>query len=137
MTDELITPENLSKELLKSVLDAAYMETSFDKDGDLIVKEKVRCFVFPNQERKDRVQLLAMFGFKPEAPELLRLQAVNQINKEYIIVKAVIEKNDTLAFYWDIPIAGGITKKAFVLALKRFCSIPHSAVADCASDVIA
>jgi hypothetical protein len=137
MTDELITPDNLSKELLKSVLDAAFMETSFDSDGDLKVKEGVNCFVLPNEERKDRVQLMALFGFKPEASELLRLQAVNRINAEYIIVRAVVGKNDTLRFTWDIPIAGGITKKAFVLAVKRFCSIPHNSVADCASDVVA
>ena len=136
MTDELITQDNLSKELLKSVLDAAFMETSFDDDGDLKVKDAVSCFVFPNLERKDKVQLLAIFGFKSEASELLRLQAVNRINEKYIIVKAVAGNNDQLRFSWDIPIAGGITKKAFVIALKRFCSIPHDAVADCANDVV-
>ena len=136
MTDELITQDNLSKELLKSVLDAAFMETSFDDDGDLKVKDEVSCFVFPNLERKDKVQLLAIFGFKSEASELQRLQAVNRINEKYIIVKAVAGNNDQLRFSWDIPIAGGITKKAFVIALKRFCSIPHDAVADCANDVV-
>ncbi len=135
MKDELITPDNLSKELLKSVLDAAYMETSFDNEGDIRVKEQVTCFVFPNQERKDRVELMALFDLKPEASELLRLQAANRINAKYIIVRAYIS-NDRLLFTWDIPIAGGITKKAFVLAVKRFCSIPHDSVASCASDVV-
>lgn len=136
MTDELITPENLSKEMLKSVLDAAFMETSYDKDGDLKVKDECNCFVFPNEEHKDRVQLFVMFGFKSGTSELQRLQAVNRINTEYIIVRAAISNNDVLRFTWDIPIAGGITKKAFVLAVKRFCSIPHDAVADCAGDVV-
>lgn len=136
MTDELITPENLSKEMLKSVLDAAFMETYYDSEGDLRVRDRVNCFVFPNQERKDRVQLIAVFGFKAGTSELQRLQAANRINAEYIIVRAVVGGNDTLRFTWDIPIAGGITKKAFVLALKRFCSIPHAAVADCANDVV-
>ena len=136
MTDELITPDNLSKELLKSVLDAAFMETSFDSDGDLKVKDSVNCFIFPNEERKDRVRLLTFFGFKPEASELLRLQAVNRINAEYIIVRAVVGNNNAMRITWDIPIAGGITKKAFVLAVKRFCSIPHDAVSDCAKDVV-
>ena len=136
MTDELITPDNLSKELLKSVFDAAFMETSYDSEGDLTVKDTVNCYVFPNMEMKDRVQLIAVFGFKAGTSELQRLQAANRINTEYIIVRAVVGKNDTLRFTWDIPIAGGITKKAFVLALKRFCSIPHDAVVDCAQDVI-
>jgi hypothetical protein len=137
MTEELITPDNLSKEYLKSIFDAAFMETSYDKDGDLKVKEGLNCFVFPEQGRKDRVRLMVMFSFKPDASELLRLQAVNRINSEYIIVKATVAENDTLVFVWDIPIVGGITKKAFVLAVKRFCSIPRDAVADCANDVVA
>ena len=137
MTEELITPDNLSKELLKSILDAAFMDTSYDNEGDLKVKDRVTCFLFPNNDRKDRAQLMAIFGFKPEASELQRLEAVNRINAEYVIVRAVVGKNATLRFTWDIPIAGGITKKAFVLAVKRFCSIPHDAVKDCANDVVA
>lgn len=137
MADELITPDNLSKELLKSVLDTAFMDTSYDGDGDLVVKEGPRCFVFPDKERKNRVNLMVAFGFEPETSELQRLQAVNKINREYLIVRAFVTSRDTLHFTWDIPIDGGITKKAFVLAVKRFCSIPHLAVADCAKDVVA
>jgi hypothetical protein len=137
MTDELITPDNLSKELLKSVLDTALMDTSYDKDGDLKVRDSVVCFVLPNKDRKDRVLLQAIFGFKPEATELARLQAVNRINTEYAMVKAFTGPNNILAFTWDIPIAGGITPKAFGMAVKRFCNIPQAAIRDCASDVVA
>ena len=136
MTEELITPDNLSKELMKSVLDAAFMDTSYDNDGDLMVKDGLNCYIFTSKN-KDRVRLLTQFGFKPEASELLWLQAVNRINREYVIVKAILNKNNSLQFAWDIPIAGGITKKAFILAVKRFCSIPHDAVSDCAKDVVA
>lgn len=137
MTEELITPENLSKELLKAVLDAALMDTTYDKDGDLVVEDRVNCYVLVSQQRKDRVRLMALFRFKSEASEIERLQSVNRINDEYIIVRAVVGKNDTLRFTWDIPIAGGITKKAFAIAVKRFCSIPHEAIADCAADAVA
>lgn len=136
MPEELITQDNLSKETLKSALDAAMMDASYDNEGDLRVRERVNCFIFPNEERKDRVQLLASFRFKPETSELERLRCANRINDEYIIVRAVVGKNDILRFTWDIPIAGGISKKAFVLAVKRFCSIPHEAIMDCASDAV-
>lgn len=112
------------------------METSFSTEGDLKVKEQCTCWIFPEEERKNRVQLQALFGFKPESSELQRLQAVNRINAEYNIVRANVGKNDTLRFTWDIPIAGGITKKAFVLAVKRFCPIPHDAVNDCAAGLV-
>ena len=136
MSEELITPDNLTKEYLKSIFDAAFMDTCYDDDGDLKVKERINCFVLPDKDRKDRVRLMTMFGFKPDTSELLRLQAVNRINAGYLIVKANVAENDTLMFTWDIPIAGGITKKAFVLAVKRFCFIPHDAIDDCAKDVV-
>lgn len=136
MTEELITPGNLTKELLKDALDAALMDTSYDADGDLRVRDRVNCLVMPNEERKDRIQLIALFGFKPETSELERLRAGNRINTEYIIVRAIVGKRDNLIFTWDLPVNGGLTKKAFVLAVKRFCAIPHAAVADCANDLV-
>jgi len=136
MTEELITPDNLSKEQLKSILDAAFMDTSYDDGGDLKVKDGINCFVFPDENRRDRVRLMSLFGFKPEAPEFLRLEAVNRINNEFIIARATVAGNNSLVFDWDIPISGGITKKAFVLAVKRFCSIPRSAIADHANDLV-
>lgn len=137
MPDEMITPENLSKELLKSVLEAAYLDVSYDKDGDIRVKDKVTCFVFPNEKWKDRVTLCAIFGFKAHATPAQRLECANRINSEYAILRAVVGKNDTLRFTYDVLLeGGGISRKAFVLVLKRFCSIPHDAVRDCGEDLI-
>src|SRR6266404_3846015 len=86
--EELITPENLSKELLKTVFDAAFMDTSYDEDGDLRVKEDVSCWVFPSGKVRDRIKLLTNYGFKPETNTLQRLTFVNEINREYVVVRA-------------------------------------------------
>lgn len=137
MSDEMITPENLSKDLLKSVLEAAYMDVSCDQDGDIRVKDKVTCFVFPNEKWRDRITLCAIFGFKPHATPVQRLECANRINSEYAVLRAVVGKNDTLRFTYDILLeGGGISRKAFVLILKRFCSIPHDAVGGCGADLI-
>ncbi len=135
MSEELITPENLSKELLKSVFDAAFMEAFYDQDGDLTVKEHVTCYVYPS-EKRDRIRFLAQFAFKPAAGRTERLECVNHINDEYILVKASVGANDRLRFTYDMPTAGGITGKALVLTLKRFCSIPHEAVREYGGDLI-
>ncbi len=137
MAEEMITSDNLSKEYLKAILDAALMDTAYDSEGDVMVKDRVKCFVLPNLERKDRIQLLTIFGFETGASELKKLQAVNRINQEYIIVRAGMTKNNLLTFTWDLPVAGGLPAKTFVLAVKRFCSIPQEAIADCANDVVA
>jgi len=127
MSDELITQDNLSKEFLKGILDAAFMNTSFDSDGDLMVREDINCWVLPSKEY-GRITLLSLWGFKSGVSQIQRLECVNQINKEYIVVKAIVGNNNSFRFEYDILIAGGITKKTFILALKRFCSIPRAAV---------
>ena len=128
MSEDLITPENLSKELLKSVFDAAYMETSYDDDGDLRVKEDVRCWVLLPGEKRDRIHLLTIFGLKPEASRQQRLELANEINKEYVVVRAFINSSDSLSLTYDFLLEGGITKKALVLGVKRFCGIPRLAI---------
>ncbi len=135
MSDELLAPDNLSKETLKSLFDAALMDTSYDSDGDLVVKEQVRCVVLLN-DTKDRISLITLFGFSPGVSQLARLECVNRINSELIVVKAIVGNNDVLRFEYDILVSGGISKKAVVLALKRFCSIPRAAVRKFAEDLV-
>jgi hypothetical protein len=134
MTQDLITPDNLSKELLKSIFDDALMETSFDNEGDLRVREDLSCFVLPN---KDRIRLLSFFGFEPHVSQQKRLEFVNRVNSEYVIVRAAVgSKNDTLFFDYDISVRGGITKKALVFATKRFLSIPRQAIQEFGTDLV-
>ncbi len=138
MADDLITPDNLSKELIKSILDAAFMDYSVDNEGDLRVKERVNCWLLPkNEQPRDRINLLCVFGFRREATQLQRLEVVNRINNGFAIIKASVGENDTLRFSYDFMIGGGITRKAFVLGIKRFCSIPHDAVAEYGAGVVA
>lgn len=135
MPDELITPENVTKEMLKDVFDAAFMESSFDKEGDLVVRDDVNCYVLLS-EKKDRIALLTMFGFEDGVSELKRLQCVNNINARYIMIRAVSGANNILRFEYDIMLNGGVSRKALVLTVKRFCAIPRSAVSDFGADIV-
>ena len=136
MSTDYINPENLSKELLKSACDAALMDTSYDNDGDLSVKEQLACWIIPDMKSKDRIKLLSLFGFKPEASNLERLECVNRINRAYIIVKAYVSDNDCLFFQYDLYIGDGISKKTFIKAVKRFCSIPREAIRDHGAEIV-
>lgn len=135
MPNTLVTSENLSKELLASIYDGAFMSTSYDEDGDLKVKENISCFVLPS-EKKDRIHFLSLFGFEPSSSEAQRLECVNNINSEYIIVNAYVGTNNTLRFKYDLFIEGGMTKKNIVLATKRFLSIPQAAVQEYGGDIV-
>jgi hypothetical protein len=135
MPDDLITSDNLSPELLKAVFDAAFMEAKLDDDGEIIVQDAVKVRLKVNQERKDRIRFVSLFGFKSDSSQLARLQCANQINAEYIMVCASAEE-DLLFFRYDLMVAGGVTKKALVMAVKRFATIPQGAVAEHGKDIV-
>lgn len=135
MPDDLITSDNLSPELLKAVFDAAFMEAKLDDKGELIVEDAVKVRLIVNQERKDRIRFISLFGFKSDSSQLARLQCANLINAEYIMVCASAEE-DLLFFRYDLMVAGGVTKKALVMAVKRFATIPQDAVADHGKDIV-
>jgi hypothetical protein len=132
---DLITPENCSQELLRAALDAAMMDVSINPKGFLVVQDSVKILVMHNEQNKDRVLLLAMFGFKDSVSELQRLQAANRINTEFAYVRAYDDRQ-SLVLDWDISIAGGIPPKTFVLAVKRFLSVPVVAIRKCAADLL-
>lgn len=135
MSNELVTADNVSRELLKSIFDAAYMTTSLDSDGDVVVKEQCNCIVLPDKEKR-RIWLLTQYSFKPTATDTEKLMCVNKINMDYLIVRAVVVKN-ILRFSYDIVLDGdGITPKSLVLLIKRFCNIAPSAVQDYGQDIV-
>jgi hypothetical protein len=120
--------------MIRSVFDSAFMEIVLDSDGDVIVKDTCNVFVLPSKEKK-KISLLAHFGFEPSSSRTERLEAVNKINVEYLFVRASVHE-ETLRFNYDICLDGGIPKKALVLTLKRFASIPHAAVEDHAMRIV-
>lgn len=127
MNEELVTPDNASKALLQSIFDEALMDVSIDDDGDILIQEEIKCYVFLS-ENKDRVRLLTLFGIAETATRAQCLECVNAINSEYVMVKAYIASEKTLAMEYDIYLKGGVPKKTIALTVKRFCTIPRRAV---------
>lgn len=133
--ENLITPENVSISMLYDLFERAFIDVSFDQDGDLMVSEDVKCFVFINESGCDRIRLLTLFGLDPKASRSDCLECVNRINSEYVLVRAYLGP-ETLAFDHEILIKGGITQKNFILTVKRFCTIPRQAVREYGQDIV-
>ncbi|MCK6622032.1 MAG: YbjN domain-containing protein [Calditrichaceae bacterium] len=136
MADELITPENLSVDLLKAIFDAAYMNFSVEEGKELKVKDSCTVWVSPDLERKNRIRLYAIFAFKESSSQSDRLECVNRINNEYIMIRASVTDKGLLFFEYDLMLDGGLTKKALVSAIKRFASIPHGAVEEHGASIV-
>jgi|APIni6443716594_1056825.scaffolds.fasta_scaffold2476973_1 hypothetical protein len=130
----MITPENISIELLNGVL-AAYMNTSFDEDGDLMVNGDCQVYVTIIPD-KSSIRLMTIFRINEESSLDARLAAVNNINNDYMIIKAHCADNNKLIFTYYFMLAGGLTKNALVRGVKLFDSIPRAAIYEHAKDIV-
>lgn len=137
MADDIILPENLSKEMLLSLFQAAYMDVSLDEDGDLVVKDTYRQFVFLDNDEKRYVQLVSMFRSNPDATLEAKLAYANRVNDEIVFVRASVTDKGGFCFDYYIPIQGGITKSAIVFALRRFASALKTALGRDTENVVA
>ncbi|HYB59666.1 MAG TPA: zinc ribbon domain-containing protein [Candidatus Acidoferrales bacterium] len=64
VSGDLITLDNVSKELLISIFEAAYMDVKLDNKGDIVVKEQLHCYVFL-MEKQRIIRLLIVIRVKP------------------------------------------------------------------------
>jgi hypothetical protein len=132
---DLLTAENISRETLKSIFDAALMEYSVDKDGDIMVQDQCKCYVILDKEKR-RIRLHTQYVFKPESTEKQRLECCNRITLEYLFVRAASGKNNKLQFTYDLNLEGGVTKKALALLVKRFSAIAPMAVREYGDKIV-
>jgi hypothetical protein len=125
--DDLVTPETVSKDMLKTLFTDAYMDTSVDNDGDIVVKDSYRAWVMPATDGT-WIRLYSLFKPNPAASAEDKLAFVNRLNDELIILRAWVTDTGGFGFEWYVPVEGGTTKKAIVFAVKRFHHLLQSAV---------
>ncbi len=134
MSVDLVTPDNVSVELLNGIF-AAYMETAFDEDGDLLLKGDCQVYVTIVPD-KSSVKLMTIFRIKDDCSQEARLAAANMINRDYTMVRAHCSDNDKLIFTYYFMLAGGVTRNALLRGAKLFDSIPRQAIYAHAEDIV-
>ena len=63
---QLIQPEEVSKEFLKTILDEACLESYFDSDGDIVVRDDITVYVIPDKKNNNRIRFISSFGFNTQ-----------------------------------------------------------------------
>ncbi|HTP64127.1 MAG TPA: YbjN domain-containing protein [Geobacteraceae bacterium] len=134
MSANLITPDNVSNELLKNVC-AAYVDTHVDEDGYLLLLGDCQTYVTITPD-KSAVRLTTLFRIREDVGMDARLAAANRINDDYIMVKAHCSDDGKLVFSYYFMLTGGLTHNALVRGVKLFDSIPRSAINEHAQDMI-
>ena len=100
------------------------MEASIDSDGDLVIEDDYnRCFLRPDLDGR-LLAAGAIFGSTPYADEQAKLRFVNRVNDGLMMIRASVTSDGRFFFDYYIPIEGGTTRKAVVLAVRRFVVLP-------------
>jgi hypothetical protein len=124
---ELLYPENITKEGLRDLFVSAYMDASIDEDGDVLVKDSYRSYLVPSQDSA-WIRLYSPFKGNPTATQEDKLAYANKINMDLIIVRTYVTDSGGFVFEEYLPVEGGITKRALVLATRRFHRMLESAI---------
>lgn len=135
MSDDLVTPEVLNRDFLKGLFEEAYMSVSIDNDGDLVIQDKYRSYVRPDQDGR-LVAVFSIFGAKPNASLSDKLAYVNRVNDQVKLIRASVTENGRFYFDYYVPTEGGISKRGLVLGVRRFMSCIESAINQDTGDVV-
>lgn len=132
-----LNPASLSVARLKAIYDAAFMHTEIDSDGDLRVEEVLGCYVIPAKPC-ERISLNSRIKAREGSTRQQRLEFVNRFNDEIAVVRACVNKSGNFTFDYYVPIDGGISPKALVLATKFFLKAIAGGIRACdTEDVVA
>jgi hypothetical protein len=136
MSIEILTPETITPELLFEIYEQAYMDVTLDDENGVIrIKEELLARAHLS-ESKERLQFVAVYGIKDEAQRIDRLELVNRINENYVMIRAGIDDDGDLWFDYCMLIKGGVTKKAIVQATRIFLMLVPKAVNEYDEDSI-
>lgn len=128
MTADLITPDNVSTELLRSIFDSALFSTELDSDGDLHVRDGgIGAFVIPAKNNR-HIHVASLFGAKDSSQMAQRYVFANRVNDQVIVVRTAVTNSGNFCFDHYIIIEGGVTPKNIVLATRGFLRIVENAI---------
>jgi hypothetical protein len=128
-------PADVKSETLKQLFDDAYMEVAVDSDGDIMIKDKYSCFIRPDADGK-MIVAYAIFGANPAAAQAGKLEFVNRVNDSVKLIRASVMTDGRYFLDYYIPVDGGVTKRAIVMAAKRFLSCIDAAMAQDTDNVV-
>jgi hypothetical protein len=133
---DVLSPKDINPPTLKKLFADAYMETILDNEGDLRVDEDgLGCYVMPHNNG-DRIKLLTVWQARAGSSLQKQLEFANRVNDTIITVRVSVscQRDDStplIFFDYYIPVEGGITKTAVILATKHFLQVQKLAVLEC------
>ncbi len=136
MPDHVLHPEDITLQTILQLLDDALFEVELDEENQsILLREEILARVRLS-DNNDRLLLICYYKMQEDAERLDRLELVNRINDQYVLVRAAIGDEDELWLDYAIVLKGGVTRKQVAQAVRMFLKIAEVAVKDCDEDNI-
>lgn len=136
MPAELLGPENATLEAVRDIYEAALLDVELDEENGFVVIDDEIVARAKLSDSKERLQLIACYRVREDVPRIDRLELVNRINDQYVIVRAAMSEDDELWVDYAVVLKGGTTAKQIAHATRMFLKVAEMAVKDCDEDGI-
>lgn len=136
MPAELLGPENVTLEAVRDLYEAALLDVELDEENGFVVIDDEIVARAKLSDSKERLQLIACYRVREDVPRIDRLELVNRINDQYVIVRAAMSEDDELWVDYAVVLKGGTTPKQIAHATRMFLKVAEMAVKDCDEDGI-
>ena len=131
MSNELVTPETVTLEAVRDLYEAALMDVTLDAESGFVVIDDEIVARAKLSDTKERLQLIAFYKVREDSERIDRLELVNRINDQYVLVRAAVGEEDDLWIDYGIVLKGGTTQKQIAHATRMFLKVAEMAVKDC------
>jgi len=131
-----ILPEDqVTSAQLAQFFKAAFMKAEVDEDGDIKVKSDAGITVWISIEGERKLlKYVATYGFKEDATEVDRLQLVNTLNDNVILVRFSVPRDDVLMADYYLYYEEGVIPYQVVNTLRHFANITVKAIREYDTD---
>ncbi len=130
MTPELIREDEVATARLHALFKAAFMKAELDDDGDLRVGTEggPRVWVLINDGRK-MLRFMALYAFVEGTPDDQKLELVNAMNDNLIMVRFAVSGESLTADYY-LSYEEGILPYQIVHSLRAMARVVTNALAE-------
>lgn len=133
ITEEIVSYENLSLQLLKDLFKSAYFTVEPMERNVLRVREgNININVAIDENNKRYIHFASLFLISKQATHAQRVEYINRVNQMLIFVRAEITSSgsgeELAMFDYFLWVEGGVTKLNIVSAFKEFAETVRAAV---------
>jgi Putative bacterial sensory transduction regulator len=136
MPDQVLHPDDITLESISQLLDDALFEVELDEENQSILLREDILARIRLSESNDRMLCICYYRIKEDAQRIERLELVNRINDQYVLVRAAVGDEDELWIDYSIVLKGGVTRKQVAQAVRMFLKVAELAVKDSDEDNI-